>query len=250
VNYRPGDQVRDQDGNQNRDQDEDWDQDKDQNRDQDEDWDQNIREQILLFCSQERSKQEFREHFGFVNRTHLHANILRLCSVREVCSQRYPISPATRIRNTSVKNSELRMMPKKTFRLRVVLPESMKVDEDVEMVIMRCITGDMGVLPGHEPCSAVLRFGVLRIFSGDVQRWMAVYGGLAVIKNNVLTILTQDAEWPEEIDLTRAKADHEHARQRLREKADDMEMQNDQVRLRRSLVQIEVSSYSITNQDE
>ena len=77
-----------------------------------------------------------------------------------------------------------------------------------------------------------------------------MYGGLAVMQDNVLTVLTNDAEWPEEIDHSRAKADREHLERRLQEKTDDIEIQNDQVLLRRALVRIEVSSSAFTQQDE
>jgi len=138
----------------------------------------------------------------------------------------------------------------KKVRLRIVTPEQIKVDEDIDMIIMRCTTGDMGVLPGHEARSAALRYGILRIFNGGVERRIAVYGGLAVVRDDVLTILTSDAEWPEDVDRVRAEADREHAERRLRERADDIEIQHDQILLRRALVQIEVSSFNYTDEGE
>jgi len=138
----------------------------------------------------------------------------------------------------------------KKLRLRIVTPARIKVDEDIDMVIMRCITGDMGVMPGHEAHSAALNYGILRIMNEGVERRIAVYGGVASIQNNVLTILTNDAEWPEDIDRARAEADLEAAERRLQEKAGDIDIQHDQVLLRRALVQIEVSSYTLDGQDE
>jgi len=138
----------------------------------------------------------------------------------------------------------------KKVRLRIVTPELIKVDEDVDMVIMRSTMGDMGVLPGHEARSAVLKYGILRILSGDVERKIAVYGGLAAIENNVLTILTSGAEWPEDVDRARAEADLEHAERRLRERTDDIEIQHDQVLFRRALVQIEISSYAFDSEGD
>ena len=141
-------------------------------------------------------------------------------------------------------------MPKKKIRLRIVTPAKVKVDEPADMIIMRCTSGDMGILPGHEPRSAVLDYAPLRILGGGYERHIAVYGGLAVIENDVLTILTDDAEWPEEIDLAQARADRERAEQRIQDIEDDKELQYDQVLLRRALVQIEVSSYTLTQGDE
>lgn len=135
-------------------------------------------------------------------------------------------------------------------RLRIITPEQIKVDEDANMVIMRCTTGDMGILPGHMAYSAALDYGILRILDDDIERKIAVYGGLASIRNDVLTILTNDAEWPEDIDRARAEADREHAERRIQERTDDIEIQQDQVLLRRALVQIEVSSHQFDSKDE
>ena len=141
-------------------------------------------------------------------------------------------------------------MAGKKVRLRIVTPAAVKVDEDIDMAIMRCTTGDMGVLPGHEARSAALNYGILRIINGDAERRIAVYGGIAAIQGDVLTILTNDAEWPEDIDRARAEADRQEAEWRLRERADDVEMGRDQVLLRRALVQIEVSSHTLDSKDE
>ena len=141
-------------------------------------------------------------------------------------------------------------MAEKKVRLQIVTPTEKKVDEDADMVIMRCMTGDMGVLPGHEAYATVLDYGILRILEGGNERKIAVYSGLAMIQNDVLTVLTQEAEWPEETDLESAKADRERAEERLREKTDDLEIQSDQILLRRALVQIEISSYSFTAEEE
>ena len=104
--------------------------------------------------------------------------------------------------------------------------------------------------PRHEPHSAILSYGALRILNDGGEKRLAVYGGQAIIEDDVLTILTDGAEWPEEIDLTRAKSDRTRARQRIQERTNDIELQNDQVLLRRALVQIEVSSHSLGEEDE
>ena len=137
-------------------------------------------------------------------------------------------------------------MATEKLRLRIATQENIKFDEDVNMVIMRCITGDMGILPKHEAYSAILDFGVLRILN-DVteERRMAVFGGMAQVRDNTVTILANDAQWPEDIDIALVEAEYEKAQRRIQESVDDLEIQKDQVVLRRTLVQIEVSSYPI-----
>ena len=133
------------------------------------------------------------------------------------------------------------------LRLRVVTNESVKYDEDTDMVILRCVTGDMGILSGHEACSAILDDGVLRIIKDGEESAMAVFGGIAQVLDNTVTILTNDAQWPDEIDQERVSAEREDAQSRLRENADNVQIQKDQVVMRRTLVQIEVSAYPLIN---
>jgi len=135
-------------------------------------------------------------------------------------------------------------MAEKKFNLRIITPHEVALDEQVDMAIMRCTTGDMGVMFGHEAHCAVLDYGILRIFNDEQsERWLAVYGGLAQIKDNVLTVLTGGIEWPHEVNVKSAQEQREHIKQRLREHEDDVTIRRDEVLLRRALVQIELSSY-------
>ena len=136
-------------------------------------------------------------------------------------------------------------MATEKLRLRVATPKSVKYDRSADMVILRCITGDWGILPKHEASSAILDYGVLRIFRDGQERRMAVFGGIAQVKDNVVTVLANDAEWPEDIDKAVVEAEHEQLKNRSYDSTNLIEMQKEQVKLRRTLVQIEVSAYPL-----
>jgi F-type H+-transporting ATPase subunit epsilon len=133
----------------------------------------------------------------------------------------------------------------KKLHLRVVTPDTVKLDEEVDMVIMRCTTGDMGILPQRGPVSAILDVGVLRIKNGDAERRMAVSGGVAQVLDDDVLLLCNDAYWPDDIDHAEAQAEREEAEKRISEAEDNMHVRVDQVALRRALVRIEVSSYPL-----
>ena len=137
----------------------------------------------------------------------------------------------------------------KKLHLRIATPEDVKYDDEAEMVIMRCITGDMGILANHEPTSAILDFGVLRVINDGEERRMAVFGGVAQVMDNVVTILANDAQWPEDIDAAFVESERERMKRRIQESADDLELQSNQVLMRRLLVQIEVSAYPLVGQN-
>jgi len=84
-------------------------------------------------------------------------------------------------------------MTGKKFQLRIITPVGKKVDEQVDMVIMRCIDGDWGVLAGHDKRSGVLSCGDIRIIQEGNERRISARGGIAENQDDVLTILTQEA---------------------------------------------------------
>jgi len=94
----------------------------------------------------------------------------------------------------------------KKIELRVIAPtmatgkSPYKFKKSVDMVIMRCATGDMGILPGRIPVSTVLGTGVLRIFDEDTEKHMAIVGGIAHASDNIVTILSDFVQKPDEIN--------------------------------------------------
>jgi len=98
-------------------------------------------------------------------------------------------------------------MPK--LQLKIFTSESIKFDEPVDMIIMRCvydevgkksITNEIGILPGHLPFSAVLGKNGLRILNDGDERVIAVFGGVVNVQDDVVTILTEKAAWPHETE--------------------------------------------------
>lgn len=86
----------------------------------------------------------------------------------------------------------------KKLELKIISP-GQPVDDRiptmVDMVIMRCTTGDLGVLPGRLPCSMVLDTGVMRILNEGSETRMTIGGGVANVSQDVVTVLTESAEW-------------------------------------------------------
>ena len=132
----------------------------------------------------------------------------------------------------------------KKVHLRVLTPKATKVDETVDMVIMRCTNGDMGVLPGHETHLCVLADGVLRMMQGRRERRVAVFGGVAEVRDDQVSILTEEAYWPHEIDSKQVEQERDDLQRKLQEEKDEAGDQNNQALLKRALIKIEVSEYS------
>lgn len=82
------------------------------------------------------------------------------------------------------------------------------------MVVARTTDGDIGVLPGHAPLLAQLREGfAARIVEPDGNvLGVAVHGGFLSVTKELVSILAEDAELSDEIDVAKARSEYDAAR--------------------------------------
>lgn len=87
---------------------------------------------------------------------------------------------------------------------------------DASAVFARSPEGEIGILPGHQPALLALEISSVRVqeTDGDIITW-AVHAGFLEYRNDELTVLADVAERPEEIDVSRAEAALDRARQHL-----------------------------------
>jgi F-type H+-transporting ATPase subunit epsilon len=90
--------------------------------------------------------------------------------------------------------------------LDIITPEKLFYRGEVELVIARTLTGDEGFMSNHTWACKLLATGELWIQEAGRKDFKiaAVSGGFIDIKDK-FTIFTDYAEWPEEIDVERAK---------------------------------------------
>lgn len=136
---------------------------------------------------------------------------------------------------------ETNLMNDKKMNLNIITPRGLKFEEQADMIIMRCIDGDLGALPGHEPITVALDDGIMRVFNDGREMKLAVFGGIAEIDDKTVNVYSTIAQHPEEIDLERAEADRLRAQATLEEETEEIKVHSSQILLRRSLVRIEVN---------
>lgn len=98
-----------------------------------------------------------------------------------------------------------------SFRLRIVTPERLLLDEEVEEVVAPGVTGEFGVLPDHITFLTTLAPGRLIYRSGSQRHVLAIFGGYAEVVDNVMTVLADGAEPARQIDLDSAKRAYQEA---------------------------------------
>lgn len=134
-----------------------------------------------------------------------------------------------------------------TFKLKIVTANRNFIDDDVSMVMFKTTEGEIGVLKGHIPLTTTLTSGMAIIQKdGEKERNAVLHGGFAEITPDMVTIITDAAEWPDELDLQRAREAKERAEKELEEKdllMEEMRMLKAKASLVRALVRIEVAEY-------
>jgi F-type H+-transporting ATPase subunit epsilon len=130
------------------------------------------------------------------------------------------------------------------IRLRIVTPVKQMYDNEVDMVIMRAGTGEMGVLHGHQPLTTTLGYGILHIKNDNKELKATLFGGFADVQPDCVTILSDAAEWPDEIDTERAEAAKQRAEKRIKSNDSNIDTMRAELALRRALLRLDVNKIS------
>jgi F-type H+-transporting ATPase subunit epsilon len=106
-----------------------------------------------------------------------------------------------------------------SLQVCIMAPDRIFWNEEAKEIILPTNTGQMGVLTNHTPLITGLDIGVMLVRTGSEWVSMALMGGFALIKDNKITILVNEAELGSKIDPEKAEADYLAAKEAL-EKAD------------------------------
>ena len=130
------------------------------------------------------------------------------------------------------------------FGLKIVTPDGLEYEGQVEEVVVRTTTGDMGIQAGHTNCVAPLGMGRAMLVIQGKPRYAACIGGMVSVKAGEVTLVPTTFEWADQIDHARAEASYSKAEKVLKSgNASDTELALAQARLRRALVRKSVVSY-------
>ena len=129
------------------------------------------------------------------------------------------------------------------FELEIVTPDRYFFSDKVEMVIVRGIEGDLAILKGRTPITTPLKIGQVRITQSGKERIAAVVNGYISVLGDKTTIVTEAAEWADEIDVNRAKEAKERAEKLLQKNSDSVDMLRAELALKRALNRLNTSNY-------
>ena len=129
------------------------------------------------------------------------------------------------------------------FPLRIVTPDGMEFEGQVEELIVRTTAGDLGILAGHINCVAPLGMGMATVLMDGKKRYGACIGGMLSVMDGKATLVPTTFEWADEIDTDRVEASYERAQKVLHNKdASSTDIKLAEARLRRALVRKSVAT--------
>lgn len=131
------------------------------------------------------------------------------------------------------------MADNKGFFLRIITPDRIFYEGNIEMVEFNTTEGQIGVLPGHIPMTVIVKPGVIRIHEAAGDKLAALHAGFAEILPESATILAEIIEWPDEIDQGRAEAALKRAEEHLKSKTPETDVARAETALLRAVARIE-----------
>jgi F-type H+-transporting ATPase subunit epsilon len=127
-----------------------------------------------------------------------------------------------------------------TLKLEIVTPDAVTYSEEVDMVTLPGVEGEMGIYPMHVPLMTQIIPGEIVVRKSGQDYFLAVGDGFVEITGERVSILTDMAIKAEHIDELKAEDARKRAEARLAERLGDEELASVNAALMHSLAQLKV----------
>ena len=124
--------------------------------------------------------------------------------------------------------------------LRILSPEGLVVDAEVESVALPGLAGDFTVMPEHHDTVAQLRDGIGEYTVNGKKHHLSILGGTATVRGEAVDVLSPVCEHAKDLDEQRALEAQRRAEERLADKREGLNLARALAALRRALQRLEV----------
>ena len=128
------------------------------------------------------------------------------------------------------------------LQLEIVSPERRAFTDEVDMVIVPGIDGQLGILPHHTRLITALGVGELRIKKGGTEQSMLISGGFVEIRPDKVVVMADLAERSDEIDEARAIEARKRAEAELQETSDPVDIARVRAALQTALMRERIAT--------
>ena len=129
------------------------------------------------------------------------------------------------------------------MNIRVLTPDRVICSTTADEVVLPGLTGQVGVLNGHAALITALDTGLLRIKANEKWTPIILCGGLAEIDRNRVTVLVNDVEEVNQIELTDATKELENATSAVENAETSKARLDASVELKKATARLEAINY-------
>jgi F-type H+-transporting ATPase subunit epsilon len=127
-----------------------------------------------------------------------------------------------------------------TLKLEIVTPQATVFSDQVELVTLPGVDGEMGVYPNHVRLMTQMVPGQVTVQQNGAERLIAVGEGMVEVTATRVSIVTDMAINADQIDEAKVEEARARAAARMQEKISDEEVASVNASLARSLAQLQV----------
>ena len=129
------------------------------------------------------------------------------------------------------------------LKLKIVTPERVLLESEIDSVSCPTALGQITILPGHIPLVSTLTAGEIIVRENGTEKYMVATGGVVEVRTGNETVVLADAAEPEEeVDEQRAMVARERARKIMAEQTlSEEEYAATAAALERSLARLRVA---------
>jgi F-type H+-transporting ATPase subunit epsilon len=128
------------------------------------------------------------------------------------------------------------------LHLEIVTPERLAYEDDVDMVLVPGIDGELGILPHHTPLVSLLGVGELKIRKGGGEESFAIAGGFLQVRPDKVVVMAETADLAADIDLEKAQQARAEAERALEAGyVEGADLSAARAELQRALIRIRVA---------
>jgi F-type H+-transporting ATPase subunit epsilon len=127
------------------------------------------------------------------------------------------------------------------FNFEVYTPQRLFFSAQVQAIIVNLADGEIAIYANHSPFAALSVTGLLRI-KDENGAWRSAFisGGVLQVKEHKDVLMTESAEWPEEIDMERALESKRQAEAALQDAFVKFEIDRAKEKLRKAELRLSV----------
>jgi len=127
------------------------------------------------------------------------------------------------------------------LKFDIVTAEKVVYTDDVDVVVVPGMEGQLSILPDHAPLLTMLQPGELTVRKSGDETVMFVNGGFLEVMRNHVTVLADVCERADDIDIARAEAAKRRAEEQLQDRAAITDLATAEAALRRALLRIKIA---------